>query len=185
METLRSLDTSQLIGGVQTEDEFRHLFDYYYIPLCLYSFKILDSYEEAEDVVQCLFVKLWEEHRFDNFKGLVRPYLFSAVRNNSLKRLSKNKRIRFEDISDYQQILVEDGDCESNKEELEKKLMKELDGLAPQSRKVFESIVFQNMKYKEVASMLGISVNTVKTLFTRSLRQIRQSIPTLIIILLR
>lgn len=48
------------------EKVLRLLFDKYYIPLCVYSLKFIDSYTDAEDLVQNLFVRFWEEKKSMN-----------------------------------------------------------------------------------------------------------------------
>ena len=66
-----------------------------------------------------------------------------------------------------------------------RKLYAEIARLPEQCRKVFELIVLKDMKYKEVADFLGLSVNTVKTHFARALKQLRSSLQILLVFLLR
>ena len=66
-----------------------------------------------------------------------------------------------------------------------RKLYAEIARLPEQCRKVFEQIVLKDMKYKEVADFLGLSVNTVKTHFARALKQLRSSLQILLVFLLR
>ena len=81
-----------------------------------------------------------------------------------------------------------DGEPVYSEEEFEgecRKLYAEIARLPEQCRKVFELIVLKDMKYKEVADFLGLSVNTVKTHFARALKQLRSSLQILLVFLLR
>ena len=78
----------EIIRKIKSGDEsgLRLLFDLYYSPLCVFAYKYFDSYEKAEDVVQEAFITLWEKNRMINFTGSIKSYLFSIVRNNSIKQ---------------------------------------------------------------------------------------------------
>ena len=78
----------------------------------------------------------------------------------------------------------ENYDDNSELEQKKKQLYTEIDKLSPQAKLVFESIVFSNMKYKEVAEELGVSVNTVKTTFSRALKRLRSSLDVIILLML-
>lgn len=175
-----------IIKKLKNKDEsgLRQIFDLYYTPLCVYSLKYIDSFEQAEDLVQNIFIDFWEKKRFNSITQSLRSYLFSAVKNNSLLQLKQDKKILFESLEE--QFLFQSDEI-LDIEEIEKKkerLYQELEKLPLQGRKVFEAIVFDNNKYKEVAQEFDISVNTVKTHFSRSLKQLRSSLEIIIFILL-
>lgn len=156
-----------------SQDGLKYLFDLYYKPLCVYAMDYLDSFEESEDIVQELFVRFWERFNHCAFEGSLRAYLFSAVQHNCIKSLKQKGK--------YSSQVPEEPIEPSvyNEEEFEtecKKLYEEIDHLPEQCRKVFELIVLKDMKYKEVAASLGLSVNTVKTHFSRALKQLRGSL---------
>ena len=177
----------EIITKLQKRDEsgLRQLFDLYYTPLCVFSLKYLDSFEKAEDIVQEVFINFWENRRFVGISGSIRSYLFAAVKNNSLNYLRKNSRIRFEEIEDHVIPMIEEGRDLEDLERKKTQLYKELDQLSQQSRRVFEAIVFENQKYKEVAEELDVSVNTVKTYFSRALKQLRGSLSVIVWLLLQ
>ena len=164
---------------------YKELFDLYYMPLSIYSLKHCDSFQLAEDIVQDLFVKLWDEKLYMKLDGAISPYLFKSVKNNTLQVVKKKAKYKFEEIEDQINKLMseEKVDLDSIEEE-KKKLYKEVEALPEKSKEVFKSIVLENMKYKEVAENLGISVNTVKTHYSRALKQLRNSLDVIIMILL-
>lgn len=165
------------------ESGLRQMFDVYYSPLCVYAMRYLDGFDVVEDMVQEVFINFWENKRVDSLTTSLKAYLFTAVRNNALNYIRKNNRYRIEELDDEFDILMEEVDTEAL-EEKKAKLFTELDQLSEQSRKVFEAIVFDNMKYKEVAEELGVSLNTIKTHFSRALKQLRSSLDIIILIML-
>ncbi|AYN04271.1 RNA polymerase sigma factor [Flavobacterium sp. 140616W15] len=69
-------------------------------------------------------------------------------------------------------------------EQEKKKLYEQIEALPLKSKEVFKAIVLNNLKYKEVALELGISVNTVKTHYSRALKQLRNSLDIIITVLI-
>jgi len=160
------------------------LFDLYYIPLCVYAYKYLDSYGKAEDIVQEVFINLWEKQRMIEFTGSIKSYLFSIVRNNSINQIKKESRFRFEEIENRTYEIIEDKYESQQLEKRKENLYKEIAELPVQSKAVFEAIAFDKMKYAEVAEEMNISINTVKTHYKRALKQLRNNLDILILILL-
>ena len=74
---------------------YKELFDLYYMPLSIYSLKYCDSFVLAEDIVQDLFVKLWDEKLYMKLEGAISPYLFKSVKNNTLQAMKKKNEISF------------------------------------------------------------------------------------------
>ena len=150
-------------------DGLKSLFDLYYKPLCIFAMNFLDSFGESEDIVQDLFVKFWEKYKDKQFEGSLRAYFFTAVRHNCAKVLKLKNRYNLQLEEEY----------------IDEPVYSEVARLPEQCRKVFELIVLKDMKYKEVADFLGLSVNTVKTHFARALKQLRSSLQILLVFLLR
>ena len=181
------LKDAEILEKLKIGDQsgYKDLFDLYYIPLSVYSFKYCDSFDQAEDIVQEIFVKFWDEKLYLKLINSIGPYLFKAVKNNTLLYIKKNTRYRFEEIENQVNKLIADEVADpENIEEEKKKLYKEIDALPEKSRAVFKAIVLENMKYKEVAEHLDISVNTVKTHYARALKQLRSKLDVIIMLLL-
>ncbi|MCT4603364.1 MAG: RNA polymerase sigma-70 factor [Marinifilum sp.] len=160
----------------------RELFSLYYKPLCILAMRYLDDFCRSEDLVQEVFISFWEKKRIDNLTSSLKSYLFAAVKNASLNEIRKHSKYSFQEFGDeldfYDDSILE-------KEELEekrKRVMKELNLLPSQARKVFDSIVFRDMKYKEVAEEMNVSINTIKTHYSRALKQLRNSLELIIAI---
>lgn len=164
---------------------YKELFDLYYMPLSIYSLKYCDSFELAEDIVQDLFIKFWDEKLYMNLDTAIGPYLFRAVKNNTLQVAKKKNKYIFEEIEDQINTLLEEDHLDMDFIEQEKKkLYEEIEALPLKSKEVFKAIVLNNLKYKEVALELGVSVNTVKTHYSRALKQLRNSLDIIITLLI-
>lgn len=161
---------------------YKELFNLYYVPLSTYALKYCDSFVIAEDVVQDLFVKFWDEKLYLKLDDAIAPYLFKSVKNNTLLALKETSKFSFIDIEKEVNKLVFDEDLDSKFiEDDKKKLFTELEALPLKSKEVFKAIVLDNLKYKEVAALLGISINTVKTHHSRALKQLRNVLEILIL----
>ncbi|WP_299549828.1 RNA polymerase sigma-70 factor [Seonamhaeicola sp.] len=164
---------------------YRELFDLYYMPLSVYALKFCDSFELAEDIVQELFIKIWDEKLYMKLEGSVSPYLFKSVKNNTLQAIKRRSKFRFEEIEDQVNKLIEEERIDVEFLEEEKtKLISQIEALPEKSKQVFKAIVLENLKYKEVAEELGVSVNTVKTHYSRALKKLRASLDVIVILLL-
>lgn len=164
---------------------YKELFDLYYMPLSIYSLKYCDSFELAEDIVQDLFIKFWDEKIYLKLDEAISPYLFKSIKNNTLQVIKKQNKYFFEEIEDQVNVLMDEEHLDMEfLEQEKKKLYKEIEALPLKSKEVFKAIVLENKKYKDVALELGVSVNTVKTHYSRALKQLRNSLDVIIMLLL-
>jgi RNA polymerase sigma-70 factor (ECF subfamily) len=141
----------------------------------------LDSFEESEDVVQEVFTRFWERSREVAFSGSARAYLFSAVRNNCVKLVKDKIKYPTEPVETVEELFAYTEEHFDREREL---LSRALERLPGRGREVFTLIVLEDLKYREVAERLGISVNTVKTCFARALKQLRHSLGIILLVLL-
>lgn len=151
---------------------FDELYERYYHELVLWADTILNNMGEAEDLVQDLFVHLWEKKLYEELRGeTVRSYLYVSVRNMALRRREGGKKtLHLPDLKCVERVWEEDD--LSHKEMLEK-VLDELERMPGRSREILECVHLKNMTYAETAEWLGIGVPTVKTLLVRSLKQLR------------
>lgn len=157
------------------EKAFALLFDIYHKPLCLYAVQLTDSFDMAEDIVQELFIVLWEKKIYLKITANLRGYLFQAVRNNTYLLLRKKRLVSMEELFEMEineAEVLSDFDDEKLREK-EKEIMKELQKLPKQELAVIKAVVMENKKYKVAAEELGISVNTLKTHLSRALKRLR------------
>ncbi len=149
------------------------LFRHFYRPLVMYALKFLPRQEEAEDVVQEVFIKFWEWKRFDMIDNYLRSYLYQAVRNRCLNILESRAGITMkpmESLLEFSDTETPDDTEWNNRIE---EIYREIDRLPDRTREIFTAIVLNDKRYKEVAEELDISVNTVKTALSRALTTLR------------
>jgi RNA polymerase sigma-70 factor (ECF subfamily) len=164
-----------ILGALKqgNENAVKELFEALYRPLCVYSVQITDSIESSEDIVQDVFLRLWEKKIYLSIQENLRAYLFNAVRNASIDYLRQKRPYVMEDIEEYSYLPMEEDIDEEELAREKEKLHRLLQQLAPQEYRVLMSIIVENKKYKEVAEELHISVNTVKTHLSRALKFLR------------
>lgn len=180
------IDDQNIIATFKKNDEqgLQLLFSRYYRPLCVYALKFLDDMQVAEDLVQDIFVRFWEDKKYKSVQGSFKNYLFVSVRNRSINYLSSKKVVNTDYLETLKREFTFHQFDEDELEEKKKKLYHEIAQLPPQSQKVLRMIVFERKKYKEVAEELDVSVNTVKTHFSRALKHLRSVMDILIIVML-
>lgn len=162
------------------------MFDNYYQVLCVFALRFLHSFEDTEDIVQDVFVDFWGKKKGTQFVGSLKSYLFGAVQKAALYQMRNSGRLVFEKIETHINQLVEDVPAESDEDIVirREKLHEEIQRLPEKCREVFIAIVLENLTYKEVAEKLGVSVNTVKTHYARALKQLRDNLNTIILLML-
>ena len=171
---------STIIRLLETGDErcMKMMFDTYYQALCTYVMRYLISMEDAEDIVQTVFISLWNNKRGQDFSGSLRAYLFGAASKASLQFMRARGKAYFVDIELHVDDFLEEmsRDNEVELEKMKEYLYAAIEDLPANPKKVLTAIVFNNTPYKMVAEEMGISVNTVKTYYARALQALRKSL---------
>jgi len=171
------------------EAAFEQVFKTHYKNLHAYAFTILRDEDEAEEMVQQVFFKLWERSEHLSFSGSIAAYLYRAVHNESLNFI-KHQKVK----ADHQMHVAysmknrsEQAQPKMIRKELENKFREALNELPEQCRTVFQLSRFEDMKYKEIADKLDISVKTVENHMGKALKLLRTKLvdflPLLLILL--
>ena len=157
-ETIYDKDQQQLVKdlGNRNAKAFEHLFVTHYKGLCRFAHAFVDSYEEAEEVVQDMFARIWEKGLQLNASVSLDNYLCVSVRNACLRKVEREARLV--DLEAARNV-----EYEETKERDMTPVWKAVDDLPEQCRVILKLVVLEDMKYSEVAERLGVSVNTVKT----------------------
>lgn len=155
------------------ECAFRYLFEIYYETLVMFANYWLNDPEAAEDTVQECFVDFWVNKRFENLSSGLDKYIFASVKHAALNYLRGNRR-REERHAVVAGNWKEDGGevAELNEEEIEYLYMT-INRLPEERRRIFMMVCLEGRNYQEVADLLGISVNTVRTQMGRAFQFLR------------
>ena len=98
--------------------------------------------------------------------------------------MKSKRKYHFDEIENYEDFL-EDKYTSNGMEEERERLYAEIEKLPEQCRKVFEAVVLKDMRYKEAAVQLDLSVNTVKTHLARAMKQLRSSLGIIVLVVVR
>ena len=155
---------------------FRAVFELHFENLCSYACTMLRDMDEAEDVVQNVFLKMWEKRDNLLITHSVRSYLFRAVHHQCLNQLDHRAiRQRHQDHS-LREHGADTQPPEVFPEELEGRVKAAIDGLPEQCRRIFVMSRYDELRYARIAEELGISVNTVENQISKALRVLREAL---------
>lgn len=155
------------------EKAFHDLFIRFHNYLVVFALRRVRLLEVAEDIVQEVFVFIWESDKVYNSYTGFKAYLYELVQNRCLNYL-KHKAVE-EKYMAYMQKFGEDSDCDNDfmQEEIYRELYLLAKGLPEKCRRVFELTV-EGKKNGEIADLLGISILTVKAHKQNALRYLRE-----------
>lgn len=148
----------------------------YYQPLVQYGNTFLKDADETEDVVQQVFVSVWEKRSQLEIHTSIRAFLYKAVHNACLNRI-KHYKIRAVHAGEWkatQTDAVAPDQLEAD--ELQEKISAAIALLPEQCARIFKLSRFEHLKYQEIADQLGLSVKTVENQMGKALKVIRESL---------
>ena len=161
-----------MIELVEHRDAFECLFRENYTRLFYHAFSFLNDEEEAKDVVNDVFERVWMNFEKLEFSSSLVPLLYTLVRNRCVS-LIRHKKVK-ERFSREIEVELEDHEEESVEYEMQIEKLRHLIELLPaQTKNVFKKCFLEGKKYQEAADDLGISINTVKTHVNKALRILR------------
>lgn len=168
-------DLQQRIADYEDEASYKILFFHFFLPLKSFSFSIIRSKELAEEIVSDILIEIWarrkELHAIEDLK----MYLYVSVRNASLRRLQQTKRISVLSLDDLE---VEFAPVDENAEsilvtrELANKIDAAIQQLPQRCKLIFKLAKEDQLKYKEIAALLNISVKTIDQQVSIALKKI-------------
>ncbi len=159
-------------------DAFEQLYRYYYPKLSQFTFRYVKSKANAEDLVHDVFHNVWKNRGNLDENGNIKSYLYTATRNRIVKFLNQKKERAHPYSGDLNLLRSESEDSENqNKEkEIEQAFQTAVEKLPESRRHVFLLSREDNLTYKEISQVLNISIKTVETQISRSLRYLRKEL---------
>ena len=187
MENKKLLDF-ELILRIKQGDKiaFELIFYLFHSQLRNYAKSYVKRSDIADELVQEVFIKLWESRNTLDEKLSVKGFLYKCVHNQCLNYI-RNARVSrrmseayIQELRYIMQILEMDTSeswpDESEPENIEKQIHDIINDLPRQCREIFIMSRFNELSYQEIADNLLLSVNTVKTQIKRALQKIRSSL---------
>lgn len=177
MNNSAALQPDLLLKGIQAGDElaFETLFRSYHTALWQFARGFLKDNDEASDVVQQVFVLIWEKRTELNISSSLKSYLYTAIKNQCLKRLEKAGRtVLFETDEEESNSPAHNQPIEhAHAQDLQKDILKAIEALPDRCRLIFRLSRFGHMSYQEIADALDISVKTVENQMGKALLLLR------------
>lgn len=175
-----SLPEHQQIEALAAGDitAFEMIFKSYYQPLCNYAYTFLQDREEAEEIVQSIFLSVWEKREGMTIRTAVKPYLYAMVRNACLNVI-KHEKIKQKYAMEEVAVAPNSLDSVTHavaSSELEWRIQNAIERLPEQCRLVFKLSRFEELKYAEIAEQLEISVKTVENHMGKALKMMREQL---------
>jgi RNA polymerase sigma-70 factor (family 1) len=175
-------DLKRIQQGIAAHDEsmITELYKLFHKRLQHFSRVITRSDDIAEEVVNDVFVKLWcRRDKITEIENLT-VYLYIAVKNQSLNVLSTKAKALVTESFNYFDIEIQEAVGTPDElmitEEMMKRMQKAVDDLPPRCKMIFKLIREDGLKYKEVAQILNISINTIDAQMAIAVKRICASL---------
>lgn len=162
-----SADIKYLQERIAQSDEgaLTHLYQHFFKKLLNFSVELVRSKETAEEIVEDVFVQIWQRRSNICTIENLAVYLYVAVKNRSLNKLSEKAQYLI--AAPFDHLDTHFSDTIKNPSELMitaemiQLMQKAIDILPPRCKMIFKLVREDGLKYKEVAQILNISVNTI------------------------
>ncbi len=153
----------------------KRIYDICYLDMFRFAIKYTQSNEVAEEIVQDIFIQIWEKRQIIEITRSLKSYLFSAVKNQSINYLkSKYKKYSFTELTDrHETKRTTSADEELISSELTSIIKQSVDDLPPKCKLIYNLSRNSEMRYDEIAVQIGISKRTVQTQIGIALKRIR------------
>ena len=160
---------------------FREFFNKNYPKVKTFAWQLLKSEEDAEDVAQDIFVKLWEKPELWEERDKLDSYLYTVVRNHIYNLLKhKNVEQNYMDVAaqkmQWEELGLPTPDDDLQLKELELLIQLTIERMPEQRRNIFRMSREQGLSSLEIAQKLNISVRTVEQHIYKALQDLKKII---------
>ncbi|MBN1790003.1 MAG: RNA polymerase sigma-70 factor [Bacteroidales bacterium] len=156
-------------------DAYKYLFRTFYLDLYHRAFKYTCHKEDAKDLVQSTFIKVWEKRKDLLEDRPIEPLLYTIHRNNCLDYIRTRKtKINYMPNDPSVDTDMQTPFDQVVSRELEMKIDKAVAELPVKCRQIFEYSRYNDLKYAEIATKLSISVKTVENQISIALDKLRK-----------
>lgn len=166
---------SELKNG--NEHAYKYLYAHKYKDIVHYIKGLTKDYDKAEDIVQGVIVKIWQNRNQIEINTSIKSYLYKAAYYSYINEYKKDKRK--ESLSEKIQKTAILEMIESDEEYTQQKLnyiAQMIEQLPPKRKEIFILSKTEGLTYEEIASHLELSVKTIETQISKALYEIRSQI---------
>jgi RNA polymerase sigma-70 factor (ECF subfamily) len=158
---------------IPNEQAFEQLFTDWFGSLHAYAFSVLKDDSGAEEVVQAVFCRIWERRAGIPEPASIKAYLYGCVYHACVDQLRRRKA---RPISPIEEWTTADAAGKLELAELEARYEQVLAQLPEQCRNIYQLSRFGELRYREIAEQLGISVKTVEAQMSKALKRLREAL---------
>ena len=160
-----------------SQEAFSLLFRTYYTDLVLFCGNFIKDKSACEDIVQSIFLKLWNDRKIIQIETSLKSYLLKSVRNSCFDAFRHQEIVRQYE-SEYENSVLDCYDTENYMlySDLYDHLRRALGQVPEQYRRVFEMNRFEGLKYREIAKELNVSERTVEVRVGKALEILRKQL---------
>jgi len=188
MSDILALNERILLEKLKNDQQsaFTLIFTKYNHELVKFSYSFTRDQAVAEDIVQEVFFKLWENRKSLEIQHSLRSFLLKSVQNRSLDSLRhagiNDKYVAF--VTDHPLLSQNDTENYIFYTELEMNFSLALSRLPEQYAQIYRMSRIEHKKYQEIADSFGISVRTVEVFIARALSMLRKELKEFLLLIL-
>lgn len=175
-----SLEDQVLLSSVRKgrEEAFRALYERYWESLFIHAKTMTSCDDTAKDIVQEIFVDLWDKKQHLNIQSSFKAYLYRVARNKILNTYTTNKihEKYILSIVLYGEHIENRTDYRLRENLVKKRIEDEISALPGKMRRIFEMSRNENKTHKEIAEELNISDKTVKKQISNALKILKSKL---------
>lgn len=158
---------------------FRQVFNHFAGKLTLFAYAIVKNKEAATEIVDEVFVRIWRQRAELPQIQFLKTYLYTATKNSSLNYLSRKaheQQLEPFDFINIQLQPAEEPDQQLITAEIMARIQSAVEELPPRCKMIFKLVREDGLKYREVAEILHLSVNTVDAQMVIAVRKISEKV---------
>lgn len=163
-----------VVFSINRKEIFEKLFNDYYGILVYYALKYVKRDDVAEDLVQDLFLSLWEKQMTFNSIPAFRSFLYTSIKNSALDYL-KHEAVENQFVQDSLDKKIPLHDSSVQKEEVYRLLFSQIDKLPERCREIF-LLHLDGLSNEQIATKLSLSIETVKTQKKRAMKALKSNL---------
>jgi RNA polymerase sigma-70 factor (ECF subfamily) len=171
---------TEIIRRIREGDvkQFETLFRSSYVSLVRYARVIMKDHDTAEEIVQDLFCRIWQDREKLNIESSLNGYLFRSVHNKCMHHIEHRQVIEKHagEMLKIQPEGPEDPADILQYAELQVKVAQILEKLPERCGQIFYMNRFEGLKYAEIAKKLSVSIKTVESNMGRALKEFRKEL---------
>jgi RNA polymerase sigma-70 factor (ECF subfamily) len=172
-------DNAEFISKLKSGDEkaFANLVDAYNGMLCLYANSLLNDIPLSEDIVQNLFINIWEKRHSLREDLSLKRYLYKSVYNACINQYKKNQALTALEKK-YVEVLnqIVDTNDEDTLDKLKLKVKQAIENLPPKCKEIFILSKTDGLTNMEISEYLNVSVKTIERHITIAFTKIRSEV---------